>query len=73
MLWWFRRAAAMGDIDALLDFGERYEKGLKVPRSPVKAKAYFRRVLANKNATKEDKAEAMARLSRLRQGNILRA
>ncbi|NOS72516.1 MAG: sel1 repeat family protein [Verrucomicrobia bacterium] len=69
MLWWFRRAAAMGDLDALLDFGKRYEKGLEVPRNPLKAKSYFGRVLANKHASKEDKAEALSRLSRLRKGN----
>ncbi len=63
MLWWFRRAAAMGDLDALLDLGKRYEKGLAVPRNLAKAKVFYRRVLANKCATHDDKAEARARLA----------
>jgi TPR repeat protein len=67
MLWWFRRAAAMGDIDVLLDLGKRYEKGLTVPRNPAKAKVFYRRVLANKWATKDDKSEATARLVGLRE------
>jgi TPR repeat protein len=67
MLWWFRRAAAMGDIDVLLELGKRYEKGLAVARNPAKAKVFYRRVLVNKCATEDDKAEATARLAGLRE------
>ena len=65
MLWWFRRAAAMGDLDVLLDLGKRYEKGLAVPRNPAKARLLYRRVVQSKFATKDDKAEAIARLAAL--------
>jgi TPR repeat protein len=72
MLWWFRRAAAMGDLDVLLDLGKRYEKGLAVSRNPAKAKIFYRRVLANKCATHDDKAEARARLAGLRERPVSR-
>jgi len=65
MLWWFRRAADMGDLDVLLDLGKRYEEGLAVPKSPTKAKVFYRRVLVNKCATEDDKTEATARLAGL--------
>lgn len=65
MLWWFRRAAAMGDLDVLLELGKRYERGLDVATNPTKAKVYYRSVLANKHATKNDKSEAAARLADL--------
>ena len=37
-LWWSRRAAAMGDPDLLLQLGESYELGLRLPRNLAKAK-----------------------------------
>jgi TPR repeat protein len=63
MLWWLRRAAAMGDVDVQLDLGKRYERGLAVPKDPVKAKLFYRRVLANKSATENDRVKATARLA----------
>lgn len=65
MLWWFRRAAAMGDPDTLLDLGKRYESGQSVPMSLAKARVFYFRVLASKHATEEGKTEARARLARL--------
>lgn len=65
MLWWFRRAAAMGDLDVLLDLGKRYETGQAVPKNPTKAKDLYNRVLASKHATKDDQAKATARLAGL--------
>jgi TPR repeat protein len=65
MLWWFRRAAALGDLDVLLDLGWRYETGKSVPQSSLKAKELYHRVLSDKNATKGDKLEARARLSKI--------
>ena len=67
MLWWFRRAAAMGDPDVLLDLGKRYEIGLAVPRNLAKAKLFYRRVIASKEATIDGKTEASSRLATLRQ------
>jgi len=65
MMWWYRRAAAMGDIDVLLDLGKRYETGLEVPVNVAKAKLYYGRVLRSKNATEDDTVEARARLAGL--------
>jgi TPR repeat protein len=62
MLWWLRRAAAMGDPDVMLDLGRRYEEGLAVPRNLKKAKGYYRRVLAHRFASTEGRAEARTRL-----------
>ena len=67
MLWWFRQAAAMGDLDVLLDLGKRYEEGLAVPRNAARAKVFYRRVLADKCATEDDKGEATTRLAGLRE------
>ena len=65
MLWWFRRAAAMGDLDVLLELGKRYEKGLDVPRSKRKAEEHFRRVLVSTWATEDHKSKASSRLAGL--------
>jgi TPR repeat protein len=67
MLWWFRRAAAMGDPDVILDLGRRYESGSAVRRNLKKAKLFYRRVLSSKYATEDGKAEARARLAELSQ------
>ena len=37
MVWWFRRAVAMGHHDALLDLGKCYETGIGLPKSPKQA------------------------------------
>ena len=63
MLWWFRRAASMGDTDVLLDLGRRYEAGDGVPKALAKARLLYRRALASKYATKENRSEALARLT----------
>jgi len=65
MLWWFRKAAAMGDPDVLLDLGKRYESGLAVPINLGKARVFYRRVIASPHATDDGKAEAKTRLSEL--------
>jgi TPR repeat protein len=66
MLWWFRRAAEMGDPDVLLDLGKRYQSGLAVPINLAKARVFYRRVLASKQAADDGKAEATTRLSELK-------
>jgi TPR repeat protein len=65
MLWWYRRAAAMGHPDVLLDLGKRYEAGVQVPRDPAKASLFYRRVIASKLTTRDAKAEARDGLARL--------
>jgi len=67
MLWWFRRAAAMGDPDVLLDLGKRYEAGLAVPKDVAKAKRCYRGVFQSRFASKDDRAEARDRLANLKE------
>ena len=67
MLWWFRRAASMGDLDTLLELGKRYETGSDVPRSRKKAEEHYRRVLLSPLANEDDKARASERLAGLSQ------
>jgi hypothetical protein len=66
MILWFKRAAAMGDIDVMLDLGKRYELGDAVVRDIAKAKKYYLCAVAHKDATKGDKLKARRRLLRLR-------
>jgi hypothetical protein len=68
MIWWFKRAAAMGDIDVMLDLGKRYELGDAVVRDIAKAKKYYLYAVAHRDATKGDKSKARRRLLRLRKG-----
>lgn len=65
MIWWFRRAVAMGDHDALLDLGKCYETGLGLPKQPRQAMICYRRVLASEQVTQFTKEQAKRRLLRL--------
>jgi len=65
MLWWLRRAAAMGDQDVLLDLGRCYETGVGVPKNPAKAKQFYRRVVASTYVVQHSKVEAQTRLAKL--------
>jgi TPR repeat protein len=67
-VWWFRRAVAMGDHDALLDLGKCYETGVGLPKSPRQATLCYRRVLASKQVTEFSKKQAQRRLARLARG-----
>ncbi len=66
MLWWFRRAAELGDLDVLLELGRRYEAADGVPRNLSKAVDSYRRVVASRHATEDDKVKAESRLSALK-------
>ncbi len=66
MVWWFRRAVAMGDHDALLELGKCYETGVGLPKSPRQATLCYRRVLVSKQVTQVSKEQANRRSARLK-------
>ena len=66
MVWWFRRAVAMGDHDALLELGKCYETGIGLPKSPRRATLCYRRVLASEQVTQFSQEQAKRRLARLK-------
>jgi TPR repeat protein len=65
MIWWFRRAIAMGDHDALLNLGKNYESGVGVVKSPMRALNCYRRLLASEYVTEFSWEQATKRLSKL--------
>jgi uncharacterized protein len=65
MLWWFRKAVAMGNQDELLDLGKCYETGFGVPKNTKKAKQFYKRVLLSKHVLDSSKEQAQARLAKL--------
>jgi uncharacterized protein len=66
MVWWFRRAVAMGDHDALLELGKCYETGVGLPKSPRRAMLCYRRILVSEQVTQFTQEQAKRRLARLR-------
>lgn len=71
MLWWFKRAGAMGDPDALLELGKWYEIGLHVPRDYHRARLCYRGVFKSRYATEDDRRVAEERLTNLRKRSLL--
>ena len=65
MLWWFRRAVAMGDYDALLELAKCYENGRGVAKDLLRAKRCYRRLLSSNSVTEFSREQATRRLSRL--------
>jgi len=65
MLWWFRRAVAMGEQDALFELGKYYETAVGRANNPKKAKDCYRRILRSKHVTQLTREGAMRRLARL--------
>jgi uncharacterized protein len=65
MIWWFRRAAALGEHDAFFELGRCYELGLGVPRNFDKAKRLYRRVLTSRDVIENTREQACQRLARL--------
>jgi len=63
MFWWFRRAAEMGDSAVQLDLAHRYENGSGLPRNLKMALRFYRQVLDNGAATKEEKSLARIRVA----------
>ena len=66
MIWWFRRAVAMGDHDALVELGKFYETGFGVAKNLARAADCYRRVLASTNVTQFSQEQAAKRLAKLR-------
>jgi len=65
MIWWFRRAIALGDHDAWWDIGKCYETGAGLPKSPRKAALCYRRILASEHVTEFTWERAKRRLAKL--------
>jgi len=65
MLWWFKKAIAMGDHDVLLDLGACYEKGIGLAKNLRQAKNCYRRLLAGKNVTEFSMEQGKKRLAKL--------
>ena len=72
MVWWFRRAVAMGDHDALLELGKCYETGIGLPKSPRRALLCYRRVLVSEQVTQFSQERAKRRLASLKKHKKLR-
>ena len=65
MIWWFRRAIAMGDHDPLLDLGKYYETGVGVVMNLKKAIECYDRILGSKWVTEQTREQAQKRLAKL--------
>jgi len=63
MLWWFRRAVALRDGDALLALGKCYEGSWGVRKNLEKAKNYYHQVLRSKYVTQLSIEQAQERLA----------
>jgi len=65
MVLWYKRAAALGDTDALFELGKRYQNGECVRKDLIKAKVFYQRILKHKYATEEDKTNARDRVKKI--------
>jgi TPR repeat protein len=65
MLWWYRKAVAMGDDEVLLELGKRYEAGLEVSENKEKAKEFYHRVVESAAVSECAREEAGNRLASL--------
>jgi TPR repeat protein len=66
MIWWFRRAAALGEDDTFFELGRCYEMGLGVRKNFDTAKRLYRRVLRSRDVVVENtRVQAGKRLARL--------
>lgn len=61
-LFWYQRAAACGDGDALVEVGRRYYAGVGVRRDPGHAVRCFRKAITSKNISQAGREEAMFHL-----------
>ena len=61
-MFWYHRAAACGDGDALVEVGRRYYAGVGVKRDPERGVRCFRKAIASKNITPAGREEAMFHL-----------
>ncbi len=65
MIWWYRRALQLGDMEALFDLGMCYEKGLGCDLNLAKAAACYQAVLESDQVSEECSVRAAQRLFRL--------
>jgi hypothetical protein len=65
MVWWFRRAIAMGDHDALLELGKCYEAGIGEAKNQRKATLCYRPLLVSEDVIDFGKEQAKRRLATL--------
>jgi uncharacterized protein len=65
MVWWFRRAAALGEDDAFFELGRCYEMGLGVRKNFDTAKRLYRRVLTSRDVIEDTREQAGKRLAKL--------
>lgn len=66
MVWWFRRAIAMGDNDALLELGKSYQTGIGVRKDPNRAERCYQRLVASQAVTEHGREQAMKLLAKVR-------
>ncbi|MFZ6676039.1 tetratricopeptide repeat protein [Undibacterium sp. Xuan67W] len=67
LMWrWFYLSAALGDGDAMLDLGKRYQVGQGVSKSQLIARRCFLRALKSHQITSAGRADAQKLLRRLR-------
>ncbi len=61
-MFWYQRAAASGDGDALVEVGRRYYAGVGVRRDAGQAVRYFRKAITSNNISQTGREDAMFHL-----------
>lgn len=61
-IFWYRRAAAVGDADALVEVGRGYYTGIGTRRDPDQAVRCFKKAIASKNISQAGREDAMFHL-----------
>lgn len=61
-MFWYRRAVASGDGDALVEVGRRHYAGVGVRRDPEQAVRCFHKAIASKNISQAGREDAMFHL-----------
>jgi TPR repeat protein len=61
-IFWYRRAVALGDGDALVEVGRAYYNGVGVKRDPKRAVRCFRQAIKSKMITQAGREDAMFHL-----------
>ncbi len=61
-IFWYQRAVASGDGDALVEVGWRYYSGVGVRRDAEQAVRYFRKAITSKNISQAGREDAMFHL-----------
>jgi hypothetical protein len=61
-MFWYRRAVASGDADALVEVGRRYYAGVGVRHDPEHAVRCFRKAITSNNISQAGREDAMFHL-----------